>query len=363
MPFIALFFAITFSYSKAAVLPTFTYPQVIEICEGESFVFDGWEKKLPADLTQWRWDFGDKKSGAQNSSREKKPSHTFLLPGTYKVRLAAKDNDGETHVWEIDLRVNPKPNPPKVQKQQVCFGDRSELSAIAPLGFQRHWYETLEGNTPIFTGKNYKTPPLPYSSTYYVAVASEKGCLSKKVPAEVMILSEESAQILSSHETAEIPGATIHFRTRSSLKIQKWSWHFGDDDTANIAQPAHKYQYPGDYEISVILQDERGCEVTLRKSISILPPSGAEIPGAFSPNGDGINDVFTANFSYLPNVEVLVFDPEGILILESRSSNFKWDGKDANGNLVAEGVYDYLIKSTSEDGKEFVQRKTITVIR
>jgi len=75
----------------------------------------------------------------------------------------------------------------------------------------------------------------------------------------------------------------------------------------------------------------------------------AFIPNAFTPNGDGINDLFLI----FPNMQVtdfsmMIFDRYGALIYESESNTSGWDGRTRNGGTVTEGVFAYVIEFDGE---------------
>jgi gliding motility-associated-like protein len=75
--------------------------------------------------------------------------------------------------------------------------------------------------------------------------------------------------------------------------------------------------------------------------VKILRP--LNIPNAFSPNGDGINDVW--NITYLndyPNCTMDIFDRYGRIVYQTIGYNKPWDGT-RNGNPVPVGVYYYII--------------------
>jgi gliding motility-associated-like protein len=88
------------------------------------------------------------------------------------------------------------------------------------------------------------------------------------------------------------------------------------------------------------------------------------VPNAFSPNGDGENDLF------LPVVnrgEVLVFEVYsrwGELLHESRSKqDLAWDGNDKKGKPVPQGMYIWKLRMRDESGKQPEQSGMLTLIR
>jgi gliding motility-associated-like protein len=77
-----------------------------------------------------------------------------------------------------------------------------------------------------------------------------------------------------------------------------------------------------------------------------------EIPNVFSPNEDNENDVFTIRFLFdRPKKELTVYNRWGLVVYESTSYTNNWDGKHTNGNLLAEGVYFYVLDIGEKENK------------
>jgi len=112
---------------------------------------------------------------------------------------------------------------------------------------------------------------------------------------------------------------------------------------------------PGIY--SVVVTDSIGCQN--KKTVSIFP-ANIYFPNAFSPNGDGVNDVFrpTGANSGLFNIRMFVYNRMGQLMYESpvvavlgeAGSNFGWDGTKA-GALQPAGSYIWIVKFDVEKEK------------
>ncbi len=87
-------------------------------------------------------------------------------------------------------------------------------------------------------------------------------------------------------------------------------------------------------------------------------PDGINIPNAFSPNGDGINDYFVIDgipeYSHL-----IIFSREGRKLFESESYANEWNGIDQDGNILETGTYWYVLKlnGIQSDLKGFVYLK------
>jgi len=74
----------------------------------------------------------------------------------------------------------------------------------------------------------------------------------------------------------------------------------------------------------------------------VSPPLNMYIPSAFSPNGDGINDLFGVKGEGIKDFQILVYNRWGEVIFESTEARKQWDGR-YNGNPVEQGTYVYKL--------------------
>lgn len=91
--------------------------------------------------------------------------------------------------------------------------------------------------------------------------------------------------------------------------------------------------------------------------------SKLEFPNAFSPNGDGYNDVFKAKDGYqsIVSFKASMFNRWGQRLYSWDSPDGGWDGK-SNGHTVDDGVYYLVVAAKGADGRKYNIRKTINVL-
>lgn len=89
------------------------------------------------------------------------------------------------------------------------------------------------------------------------------------------------------------------------------------------------------------------------------------VPTAFTPNNDGINDLFkpTGIFVDAASYEFYIFDREDRIVFYTNDFNAGWDGLSDRGNEEKLDTYVYLIKLTLADGKQFEKRGIVTKVR
>lgn len=95
-----------------------------------------------------------------------------------------------------------------------------------------------------------------------------------------------------------------------------------------------------------------------------ISESKLEMPNAFSPNGDGINDIYRAKNSYQSIVEfdAYIFNRWGQKIYEWHDPAGGWDGK-FNGKDVKQGVYFVLVNAKGADGRKYNIKKDVNLLR
>lgn len=95
-----------------------------------------------------------------------------------------------------------------------------------------------------------------------------------------------------------------------------------------------------------------------------ISESKLEMPNAFSPNGDGINDIYKAKDGYQSIIEfhAYIFNRWGQKLYEWDDPAGGWDGK-YNGKDVKQGVYFVLVKAKGADGRTFNIRRDVNLLR
>lgn len=95
-----------------------------------------------------------------------------------------------------------------------------------------------------------------------------------------------------------------------------------------------------------------------------ISESKLEMPNAFSPNGDGINDIYKAKSGHQSLVEfhAYIFNRWGQKLYEWTDPDGGWDGK-YNGKDVKQGVYFVLVKAKGADGRKYNIKKDVNLLR
>lgn len=130
-------------------------------------------------------------------------------------------------------------------------------------------------------------------------------------------------------------------------------------------RPSAELFSAGFYEAVLRARNSRsGCEdtarVVLQVDSSLIAPQA--VPNVFSPNGDGINDVFRfiepeRNVRSIREFEITIMGRTGQVVYRYSGHPLLWEGwngrRRGDGGPVAEGVYFYVIRAEGWDGRLF----------
>ena len=85
------------------------------------------------------------------------------------------------------------------------------------------------------------------------------------------------------------------------------------------------------------------------------------LPNIFTPNDDGSNDILTINMTQLEDVSLVVLNMKGQVQFTFQGTEFMWDGRDKNGDLVPSGSYIYFITGKDNLGKLYKKYTNLEV--
>lgn len=94
-----------------------------------------------------------------------------------------------------------------------------------------------------------------------------------------------------------------------------------------------------------------------------ISESSLDMPNAFSPNGDGYNDIYKAKtYKSLVEFHAAIFNRWGQKLHEWDNPEGGWDGT-YNGKEVKQGVYFVVVKAVGSDGRKYNIRRDVNLLR
>jgi gliding motility-associated-like protein len=119
--------------------------------------------------------------------------------------------------------------------------------------------------------------------------------------------------------------------------------NFGDGFVTSDCNFTHTYWTWGHFDITQIVYNQYGCTDTMVIPVEVRPEFRFFVPNTFTPNGDGLNDVFIPAIMGVSDYHLMIFDRWGELIFETYDVNTGWDGR-YKGNKCQEDVYVWKIE-------------------
>ena len=360
-------------------MPTPHLPDTISICTGaQTATLDpGFDYLGPTALISYTW-----------SNGETSPIIHVSDTGTYYLNISTYNADHSLACTALDtvfVDISPMPRadfegtklagcaPLNVHLHSLCsFVDGEAHSNIALF---YHWTVTNEQNAVVFSSTA-ENPSLTLQSrgSYNVklVVTTSGGC------ADSMLLTNYINVFPQPHATFNYSlvalgidaGGTYNFANTTDISVftasdnLAWHWDYGDGEESDFFDGSHEYIHSGNYVVHLSVNTESGCSDEVSQTIHIPTPFYFYVPNAFSPNSDGINEIFRPfGYGFNPEkYEFMVFERTGRLIFRTNNYEQGWNGKD-NGKLVPFGSYVYLIRTENMEGEPKEYMGTVTVVQ
>jgi len=141
-------------------------------------------------------------------------------------------------------------------------------------------------------------------------------------------------------------------------------WEFGDGSTAISRDVTHGYTELGKYDVRLTVTNSAGCIDTLTKpqEVEIIGAGEIEFPNAFTPNGDGLNDVFRPVSQGVIKYELFIYNRWGELIFTTKDLAAGWNGT-VKGEPAKPDVYVWKAIGNFTNGRGFEIAGDVTLIR
>lgn len=137
--------------------------------------------------------------------------------------------------------------------------------------------------------------------------------------------------------------AEVEF-TNTSSGAQDVEWYLGDFDYSNDWNPIHLYADTGLFDVTQIVYNEFGCSDTMTLPLYVHGNFVVYLPNTFTPDGSGVNDVFSMNGYGFDQFELLIFNRWGEVVKTITDLSDSWDGT-YGGQPCQDGVYTWRLRA------------------
>ena len=214
----------------------------------------------------------------------------------------------------------------------------------------------------IISGGNTSSPVINSSADIELTlrvVDLMTGCESMlNVPLPV---SELESDLFADPSADIFLGSDVTLIPESNVDNPTYQWSTGETTETITVMPTE------DTEYSVTITDENGCSVVETILITVMTDcseSGIYLPNAFTPNGDGNNDVLFVRSNSLMDVELIIYDRWGREVFQTTSLDVGWNGQWQNtGEELAPDAYGYHLRATCFTGEEYSAKGNVSILR
>ncbi len=299
------------------------------------------------NVASYSWTFPNGSSSSLTS-----PSYTFNSAGTYPVALITTSNDGCRDTTVKDITVQLPVTAVTQSPFHACEGNPVQLFASGGLYYE--WVPHTGLNNP-FTSDPFA---MPGSTTFYTVYVSND-CYTDSATAQVIV---HPLPVVDAGPDTTIwrdTYAELHGFTNETNHFWNPSTWLDDPFELNTRAQPPQTQW---YELFAI--DEYGCMNKDSVLVTVELYTILDIPTAFSPDGNGVNDIFRIVrwLNVFELKEFSVYNRWGQKVFETSDISQGWNGT-YKGIACQLGVYVWSVVAKTREGKEIVRKGNVTLLR
>lgn len=245
----------------------------------------------------------------------------------------------------------------------VCAGDTVLVSVLNPNSELSYEWTPVES---IISGQGTGQIELVVPDALTVTVAVSSGDCDVEDSINIGVLNAPDTELIATADPLTILSGQS---SQLSVNLDGLNYTWEPSGSLNSASVQNPVATPLETTTYTVTAGEEECistaQVTVRVADFICGGPNIFVPNAFSPNGDGENDVLYAygqNELYPLELIFRVYNRWGQKVFETTDFNQGWDGF-YNGKLSDPAVFDYYIEVSCPGGEEFFEKGNITLVR
>ncbi len=293
------------------------------------------------------WNFGPNATPSTSNQRYP-PGIVFNTAGFHPVSLTVNSFGCEKTVFDtVKIYLNPSIGF-HIAKQIGCapftvsFNDSSLASSTIFYEWDFGDGTSSSDASPVHT----YTSPGTYSVNLKIYTA--EGCIDTleiNRPNYILVNPSPTSAVEISPTKTTIYDAVVEVKDLKAQPDENYFTNMGDGAIyTNMKQFLHQYLDTGTYEVLHVVTNSYGCADTTITVVRINPVPLIFAPNAFTPNGDGENDIYLPSVVGSIEYELIIFSRWGDVVFRTTNPHEGWNGTDQNtGPALPEGVYTFAI--------------------
>lgn len=335
-----------------------------DTCNAGPVDFTDYSNDIGSVIKSWKWDLG-----ARQTDTVRNPTVEYEDPGAYLIKLQIEDEFGCRDTFQQVLTWQPAPRviivEPSVEEGcaplEVSF---KNLSYPVDDQYDVKWFYSDGAEASGLDATHVFQDTGVYSVR--VEITSPIGCyVESNFDQVIAVYHPPIAGFTVDKEDVTIMAPDVMVSDTSLFGLGR-EWLFEDFAVYFDQNLTYAFQDTGLQMIRLISVDRFGCADTLVRFVDVAPVNTLFFPNAFTPNGDGDNDVFgpVGLLDGIRDFEMLIANRYGEIFFESDDvQNANWDGTVKGGKAAPNGVYVLQYRYQEPRGQEVKEKGFITLIR
>jgi gliding motility-associated-like protein len=235
-------------------------------------------------------------------------------------------------------------------------------SSFAATSYLYNW--NLGDNNSINVPNPSYSYEAPGTYTVTLTIITTTGCIDTSTfvyPNAVKVFPYPVPGLIAEPMEASIFSPIINFSDTAKLEVF-CALRISDGTYIENCDYTHTFKDTGYFKVTQIVKNELNCEDSISLTVYIYPEFRLFIPDAFTPNGDGLNDIFKPSSIGIKEYDFDIYNRWGESIYASIGAEDGWDGN-YKGNKSPQGVYVYLLKVVDINGKSHTYNGKIVLVR
>jgi gliding motility-associated-like protein len=247
----------------------------------------------------------------------------------------------------------------------ICEGSPVTFTAATFNEGREDTYQwMINGVTTNNSSKTFVTNKLKPGDSVWFVLATKSNCIpNHQLQSNIIAMQVKPSPHVAmlSNDTSVMTGSVVQLSATTTDNPVRFSWK--PEALLTSPQSFTTFSKPltaGEYRFLFEATGDNGCVSAQQVNVRVL--QGLYMPNSFTPNGDGINDLFRVPPGSAFHLEEFsIFDRWGNKVFATRDIAKGWDGKYKNEMLP--GTYLYFITGKDLYGKDAVIKGTVALIR